>query len=85
MRNTVIMIMVSVRKMNDFVNQAIQCNQLGRPIIFIDSCVTQSIYLHYNSLREGEEAVGRGEGKGEGVHQTEKQINGGTRQLSPAH
>ena len=37
-----------MRKMNDLVNQAIQCNQLGSPIIFIDSCTTHGIYLHRN-------------------------------------
>lgn len=42
------MIMVNMRKMNDLVNQAIQCNQLGSPIIFIDSCTTHGIYLHRN-------------------------------------
>lgn len=27
-------------KANDLTNQAVQCNQLGSPIIFIDSCET---------------------------------------------
>ena len=44
LRNTVIIIMVNVRKMNDFVNQASQCNQLGKPIIFIDSWMDSTQY-----------------------------------------
>ena len=41
-----------MRKMNDLVNQAIQCNQLGSPIIFIDSCTTHGIYLHRNDVKK---------------------------------